>query len=151
MNLDNPFRNSNFSTPYLRVRNTGAYKITITKVIAGNQSIGSVYAGGWSPEVAMSAYFTLSPGEETYFGSSTYWPSLPSQPKFFNFPKTTYVNSANFNSSSEFGYCASTSPYGYLIVRNFGFEYIEYIEGQQVTKRQVGPNIIIPCSNSRAA
>jgi len=151
MNLDNPFRGSNFTTPYLLVRNTGPYKITITKVIAGNQSIGSVWSGGWSPNAPISAYFTLAPGEETYFGSNAYWPTLPSQPKFFNFPKTAYVSSANFNASSEYGYCASTPPYGYFIVKNFGFEYIEHVEGHSVIKRQTGPMLIIPCSTSRAA
>jgi len=27
----------------------------------------------------------------------------------------------------------------------FGFEYIEYIDGQQITKRQMGKDLIIKC------
>jgi len=33
-------------------------------------------------------------------------------------------------------------------VPGFGFEYIEYIEGQQITKRQIGAKpLIIKCTN----
>jgi len=39
----------------------------------------------------------------------------------------------------------ATVDTGTLAVKNFGFEYIEYIGGQQITKRQVGKDLIIKC------
>ena len=42
--------------------------------------------------------------------------------------------------------CAnSTSSPGTLILPSMGFEYIQYIEGQQITKRQIGKQVIIKC------
>ena len=39
---------------------------------------------------------------------------------------------------------AAASP-GVLDYKTLGFEYIQYIEGQQITKRQVGKDLIIKC------
>ena len=41
------------------------------------------------------------------------------------------------------------APYGYLVVNNFGFEYTETIEGQTITKRQIGTApLIVQCLNN---
>jgi len=35
------------------------------------------------------------------------------------------------------------------VMNNFGFEYIEYIEGQQITKQQIGAKpVTIKCMNN---
>jgi len=127
---------------YLRVRNTGAYPIRITHVLGGGQSISKIYDG--SGEQNMSDYFYLSPGEENCFGWAAPYFTLPAH-RGFN------VFAAGGSSSGRYLYagdslCAynSTSA-GTLAVKSFGFEYIEYIDGQQITKRQIGKPLIIKC------
>ena len=45
---------ANYTYPYLRLRNTGNYPITITKILAGNKSITDVWTGGWAPNLPAS-------------------------------------------------------------------------------------------------
>jgi len=147
INHNNPGRGTNFTLTYLRIRNNGPYTITITKVVGGNDSTSLVWIGGWDPSDQIRNYFTLAPGEETYFGSRDYWNGLPSQRKFFGFPKATYASSATspvINGAAQ-SQCEVSPPYGQLMVRGFGFEYIQYMEGQQITKRQIGKELIIKC------
>ena len=40
----------------------------------------------------------------------------------------------------------SNSAPGMLQINNFGFEYIEYVDGQQITKREMGSKpLLIKC------
>jgi len=42
--------------------------------------------------------------------------------------------------------CASAPPYGYVKIPNFGFEYVQTIDGSTLTKRQVGSApLIVRC------
>jgi len=139
------------SVPYLRIRNTGAYKITITKVMAGNSSISYVWRGSWYPVNLTSDVYTLSPGEESYFNSPN--PSYgflgTPETKFITVthPGGTQYEASIYSNSPKNSYCGSTAPYGYLALDSFGFEYIEYIEGQQLTKRQIGAKpLVIKCT-----
>jgi len=44
-------------------------------------------------------------------------------------------------------FCSTDMSKGTLVVPNFGFEYIAYIDNQPITKRQVGAKpLIIKCS-----
>jgi len=132
---------SNYGLPYLRIRNSGAYPIRITKVLGNGQSISGVAVTNDSN--ILSDYFYMAPGEEKYFGWTSAW-NLPAN-------RLLYIYIGSSGSSKCYLYGASSvcstdraNP-GVLNVKDFGFEYIEYIEGQQITKKQIGKPLIIKC------
>jgi len=133
---------------YLRIQNTGPYKITITKVLAGNSSAAYVWRGSWYPINLTSDLYTLSPGEESYFNSPGYgFPGTP-QTKFITVthPGGGQYEASLYPNAAGNSYCGNSTPYGTLILPSFGFEYIQYIENTQITKRQVGSKpLIIRC------
>jgi len=142
----------NHTTIYLRIKNNGPYQISITKILAGGNSISSVYTGGWGPTTSLPGRVVLSPGEEFYFdGYPLYFPGIVDRGsgnrRFFFFCKDSCWDSgATFPTNTAKSYCSRTQPYGSLIVDGFGFEYIQYIDGQQITKRQVGVKpLIVKC------
>jgi len=128
---------------YLRFRNSGAYPIRITKIAGGDgtsitQFWGSSCAGAAGIK-NISDYFYLGPGEEKYiayaFGTACNW--------------AIYAGigpSANYRLGGASSICqnSATSP-GTLDYKSLGFEYITYIEGQQITKTQIGKDLIIKC------
>ena len=140
--------NEVLSAPYFRVRNTGAYPIRITRMLGANASISQCGNLNGSAIVNMSDISYLAPGEELNFGNA--------------YRLNASIESRNFHiqsldSSTVFGghvlkaastNCRnSTMDPGTLVVKSFGFEYIEYIDGQQITKREVGAkDLVIPCS-----
>jgi len=86
---------------------------------------------------------SMAPGEETYLGRSSYFPGVPEPGAgyrhYFDFTEPGGSNySASFVPGSAQSYCSNTTPYGYLVVKDFGFEYTVTIEGQTITKRQIG-------------
>jgi len=115
--------------PYLRIRNNGMYPVRITKVFAGGSAITTFYCA-CSPNAYpnITDYFYLAPGEERYFGGSFSFPGLPSERSIF------------ILHSSLASHCQvlSSSTPGTFVANNFGFEYVEYVEGQQITKKQMG-------------
>jgi len=149
INADNPFRSGNFSVPYLRIRNTGNYPIAITKVWAGNTSVSQVFTGGWDPTAQLSTIYSLYPGEEGYFGYPAYFGSP--QSRFFALTPASYSYVSVFTRAPAVkSYCGTATPFGYLAVDDFGFEYVVTIEGQSVTKRQTG-KLVVRCTQSRAS
>jgi len=140
--------------PYLRIRNTGAYPITITKMLAGNESVSHVWIGGWYPVALMSARYTLAPGEESDFNnpsfSGTADPGSGSR-RFVSFsnPDASDVWEANFPHWAAKSHCSRGPPYGYFIIENFGFEYTENVNGQVVAKREVGAKpVVMACGSN---
>ena len=139
--------------PYLRIRNNGNYPIRLTKILGGNQSIPEVCTSlyGCGP---LSDYFFLQPGQEAYFGDPTYFPGLPSQ---YHFHIARYNSPSCISQGGSFDdvlcaaqqVCASSSggrDFGSVSVAKFGFEYIEYVEGNAVTKKQLSSvPLIIRC------
>jgi len=126
--------------PYFRVRNNGAYPIRINGIVgADGVKITQVYIHAScgvasSGTYSISDYYYLASGEEKYFGYDS----------FFGVPCDRYMG---IYSGSGGGYmlggttslCAnSTASPGTLILSSMGFEYIEYIDGQQITKREIG-------------
>jgi len=133
-----------YTMPYLFLENTGAYPIRITKILGNGQEISQIY----DPVgiVDMSSYYYMAPGEKKYIAyAAPFFPSLPSSRGIL-----LAVGSSGSGgrilvaSSSNCAYNSSSA--GMLFVNNFGFEYIEYIDGQQITKRQIGKPLIIKCS-----
>jgi len=137
-----------FTSPFLRIRNTGAYPITIKKVI-GNNGSASYVGPDWWGTTLMSGVYTLAPGEEASIGPSPYWlpdPGLGSR-RVLLFGSTNYTNGM-FLTQVANSYCSRTAPYGYFVVKSFGFEYDERINGQTITKRQIGQPLVIKCTQS---
>jgi len=120
-----------YTYPYLRIRNTGMYPIRITKMLGGTESISQVNTGSLEN---MADLYYLAPGEEKYFSSLSGGPSNPLRSIYFHTSGGSATN--YFRGASQM--CSFNQPYGSLVINNFGFEYIEYVEGQQITKRETG-------------
>ena len=140
-------------SPYIRIRNSGAYPIRITGLIGGDggkatrfwSNMGATPVAGCSPSVGsgwylISDYYYLAPGEEKYFSGLN---NLPCDSRI-----TMIITPGDINTiggASSVCQNSSAAP-GTLLVNGFGFEYIEYIEGQQITKRQIGAKpLMIKC------
>ena len=135
--------------PYIRIRNSGAYPIRITKLLGTNgQSISQLWVSPSNRNI--SDYYYLAPGEESYFADSADG-GIP----HFSVPAQRYISfsqgssgSSTYNLQAAASICnpLNSSNPGTLVMNDFGFEYIEYIENQPITKRQVGKPLVIKCS-----
>lgn len=131
------------SIPTLVVKNNGAYPIRITKLLGGSgRSVSTFVCEDLSlcPVATtvynISDYFYLTPGEKKTFGANGGLVGI-------------YLDSSStalWRLYAASSLCAnSSSTPGTLIINNFGFEYIEYIDGQQITKKQIGKAVITRC------
>ena len=134
---------TNINLPYIRLRNTGAYPIQITKVIGGTGRETSTLCGVGGN---IADHFYLAPGEEAEFGYASYYGGGASG----NHGLDVYLDAGGSGTCAlraAISICenSTTSP-GTLNIPNFGFEYITYIEGSQITKREVGTKpLIVKC------
>ena len=125
---------------YLRLRNTAAYPIRITKIVgADDVSITQFYALANCGVAAegyknISDYLYLAPGEEKYFSISSLFGAVCD---WWLIGTTGSSSGYYVGGASSLCQNSSASP-GTLNYKSLGFEYIEYIEGQQITKRQIG-------------
>jgi len=138
---------SGITYPYFRVVNNGAYPIRITGIVGadGNKATQFASDGTCSLPNALfniSDYYYLGPGEEKYFGYFAFYG--------FSCSRRVYILST---ATTEYGIggassvCANsaTSP-GTAVLNSMGFEYIEYLDNnQQITKRQIGKQVVIKC------
>jgi len=136
--------------PYLRIKNNGAYSIRITGIVGGD---GVVAAQFWADDVAsctpaaggafnLSDYYYMAPGEEKYFASSAVHGGSYCRRHIY----LTTGASSGFTVGGAKSVCQnSSSAPGTVNYKTFGFEYIVYIDGQQITKRQIGKELIIKC------
>jgi len=122
------------------VRNSGAYPIRLTKILGGGQYISQVNIGG---ATNISDYYYMAPGEEKYFGTRGRF-DLPAD-RDIQFITGTGSGSTFYLYSAK-STCSGAGQ-GILQVNDFGFEYIEYIDGQQITKREIGKPIVIKCTS----
>ena len=137
--------------PYLLLRNNGAYPIRITGIIGGDGNKATQFYASTitacnpatSGAYNISDYYYLAPGEEMYFGQSGSYFGLPCRRSITSFAGGT---SSLYNVRGASSACqnSSASP-STLDYKTFGFEYIAYIDGQQITKRQIGKELIIKC------
>jgi len=137
--------------PYIRLRNTGTYPIRITGIIGPDGNKATTFYGidcGVSPPafVNISDYYYMGPGEEKYFsahGAAWYGAGAPCDSRIYI---SLGRGSGNRNVGIPSSVCQqSASNPGTLQLSSFGFEYMEYIDGQQITKRQIGKQVIIKC------
>ena len=126
------------------IRNTGAYGIRLSKILAGGVNI--VY---YRDDPGGSAYhnlteISLAPGEETCFSGNAAGCNGCSNHDFWFGTATSYTSHPVVLNGAD-TICNNGST-GQVLVKNFGFEYIETIEGQQITKRQIGSkDFIVKC------
>jgi len=140
------FNNWDRTVPYFRVRNTGAYPIKITGIIgADGGKAPSFYTDGGCGLGAGYANivdnYYLAPGEEKYFGKlSVYGVACDRAIVAHN------AASGSYTIGGATAMCANSSATpGNLVFNSMGFEYIVYIDGQQITKRQIGKQVTIKC------
>jgi len=135
--------------PVLIVKNNGAYPIRITKILGGNARTLDTFActggagTGFCPVqnnvYNISDYYYLAPGEKKRFMHIGYGGMIGI---FLDSSSTATYRLYAASSVCE----NSNTSMGTLIVNNFGFEYIQYIENTQITKRQIGSKpLIIKC------
>lgn len=136
--------NPTISFPYMRFRNTAAYPIRITGIIGADGGKATQFfsyttcgaSAGW---VNINDYFYLGPGEERYLGHG------------YGTPCDWQINALTSSSTShDIGGATSicqnsTASPGVLSYKSLGFEYIQYVENQQITKRQIGKAFIVKC------
>jgi uncharacterized protein (UPF0333 family) len=136
---------ASYSCPYLRVRNTGAYPLRITKLIGPVNYAPAVE--GPSGDLNISDYYYLAPGEEKYFGvSGSQWFNLPDSRGIYFYTTSSCVSTTRMLCGASSLCVPNSAQAGTLSMGTFGFEYIEYIDGQQVTKRQIGAKpLVIKC------
>ncbi len=131
---------------YLLLRNTGTYPIRITGVIGADGNIATYFYGLASASCGtidgynnISDHFYLAPGEEKYFQS---YMGAPCRRQIVLISGATSGQLVNANSLCQ----NSTSSPGTVVINSFGFQYIAYVDGQQVTKKQIGAKpVIIKC------
>jgi hypothetical protein len=141
---------SRYSAPVFRLRNIGNYPITITKILGEDQYIDQFWtpATGDQP-ITSFANLTLQPGSEVTIGDCGYPGSSAS---CFGYVVSIWGASwcttfNNYLCAAKSVCGAGTQNLGYFEVDHFGFEYTEYVEGQQITKREVGPvPLVIKCT-----
>jgi len=143
----------NYTFTYFRIRNNGNYPISLTKILAGNTSISYAWTGGWGPDALLSGRARIAPGEEFVFGLSSHFtgvPELGSENRTFISFSGSDATSYNANlKNAASSLCSRSAPYGYLVVNNFGFEYTQTIEGQTLTKKQLGSTpLVVQCMNN---
>ncbi len=145
------YSNNIYTQIYMKIRNTGTYPIRLSKILINGQSISTLCTstGWWCGATNVNVMY-LYPGDEKTFGSSSFF-SVPKGPgtgggtsdvgRFF-VPEEQIPGSMSAN-------CSRTAQYGTAVMNNFGFEYIQYVEGQQITKRQIGAKpIMIKCMDN---
>ena len=141
-----------YTYPYLKLRNNGMYPIRITGIYGDDgakatQFYADAQAGCNPPvygiyNISDSDYFYIPPGGEMYISTPSAHGTSFCRRQFFFLPVGSgayYVNATSLCQNSN------TAP-GLVVVKNFGFEYVAYIDEQQITKRQMGAKpLIIRC------
>ena len=153
----------------LRFKNSGGYAIRITRLIGGrNNSISSFWCqhadcGGAGVIRNISDFYYLAPGEEKTLKGSAFGGQqmIISMTESANTETTTTYNffaakskcrSPVFNNNmTQFLIDMANYPnyeWGTLEINDFGFEYMMYIEGVTITKRQIGKPLLARCINA---
>ena len=131
---------------YLRFKNTGAYPVRITGIVGADGQKATVFqvsnpnCGALAGVLNISDYFYLWPGEEKFIVS---WP-LGAACDWRVYAITGASNTNNLGGASSICQNSSTYP-GILDYKTLGFEYIQYMDGQQLAKRQIGKGLSVKC------
>jgi hypothetical protein len=130
---------------YLRVRNVGVQPLRLTKLVGGDGTSMTQFYGQSCAGVAgiknISDYYYLGPGEETYFAWGNGFGTACNR---YITARTSSSTSYSLGGASSVCQNSSASP-GTVDFKTLGFEYIVYVEGQEITKRQIGKDFIVKC------
>jgi len=133
-----------------RMRNSGAYPIRLTGVIGGDNgkiqnfyTVGGVTCTPLTPGYySISDYFYLAPGEEKYFAPASL---VTCERRLIATTNATGTDGTHTVGGAQSTCQDSASAPGIINFNSIGFEYIQYIENTQITKRQIGKQVIIKC------
>ncbi len=135
----------NLSMLYLRLRNTGVYPIRITAMTGGGSGSATIYCDascdGTAGVKSISDIYYMAPGEEKLYSHSYFGTVYRG-----GIGVRTYTESGRFTGTSVCS-AASSSSRGTVTISNFGFNYTEYINGQQIAKSEMGAKpLAIKCN-----
>jgi hypothetical protein len=137
---------------YFRFKNNGAYPVRVTGIIGadGNKSAqvwdNTGNCGGGTGLKNISGILYLAPGEENYLSvaQGVYGTALACDRQIY-FKKVSAGNSNELGGASAVCTTSAAAP-GTATMPGMSIEYIEYLDnGQQITKRQTGKQVIIKC------
>lgn len=133
---------------YLRVRNAGSYPIRLTAIIgadgwrAPSLSCDTPVCCSPTGVLSIANYFYLAPSEEKQFSNWLFGSACD----YYILPSTGGSGGGGYVFGGATSVCQnSTASPGTLSYKNLGFEYVEYIEGQQITKTQIGKAFVLKC------
>ena len=134
----------NCSYMIFRIRNNGAYPIRLSKMLGGGDTLDRYY----NPGIGGYEYFSsvyLAPGEEFCVGNHYAAPNSCNNHSVFITPiGTNYTGGYNIDAAPVGEMCLRSN---FMRLKDFGFEYAQYVEGQQLTKRQVGAkDLVVRCT-----
>ena len=127
---------------YVRIRNTGAYTVRLSAIL-GDGGFGST--DYWENASVRKSFsnITLAPGEEMCIGH----PWIGCGQVGIMIAKPAYVGFYG-GAPSVFGantVCGSDGK-GVAAIDNFGFNYIEYVDGVEISKKFIGAKpLMIKC------
>ena len=132
---------------YMRIRNTAMYPIRLSRIWANGKNDTTTCTGDWLCGYGNWTDVYLGPGEEKVLAYPRYFSGVRDLGYGnYTFFVLEYMGATKGAISSN---CSRTQPFGTAVINSFGFEYVEYIEGQQVTKRQIGAKpVVIKCMNN---
>ncbi|MEM2137497.1 MAG: hypothetical protein QW568_00225 [Candidatus Anstonellaceae archaeon] len=146
----------NASGANLRLRNTGSYPLTITKVLGGGRSVSidvtdvQVWVSGSDVSQWHNISITIQPGEDSCLGTTVgtvqgSWDKIPCREHEINFLPVTATRNYWGSLPGASTWC-DLNGRGLITIKDFGFEYNQTIGGQQIKKRQIGAKpLIINC------
>ena len=134
----------NLSMMYLRLRNTGAYPVRITAMFGGGSGSSTIYCDtscdGTAGTKNIADFYYMAPGEEKIYTHNSFGTVYRG-----GIGVRTYTENGRFTGTSICN-AASSQSRGTVMINNFGFNYTEYIDGQQIAKRQIGAKpLMIKC------
>jgi len=121
-----------------KVKNNGGYAVRVTRLLGEGAQANRTSNGPSTVFTPISLY--LAPGEENWI--------VYNGPGLFN----QYIglstggnNDFYMKASQPCDTSRAAADGATATIKDFGFEYIEYVEGQQITKREIGKPLIVKC------
>jgi len=127
-----------------RIRNNGPYPIRLNKMLGGGVELPKYHD---TVQYQNMTTIYLGPGEEACFGHSYVAGAQACAQHSVTF---LLVGQSGWDHTlSGASTTCDSSGGGVLDVKNFGFEYYEYIDNQQILKREIGrADLMIKCAGT---
>ncbi len=130
---------------YIRLKNNGNYPIRVTALLDKDGNAMRSYWGNPNCSTPNGVYnlsdvFYMAPGEMLNLGWNSFGFSC-NRDIVLSTGSTSGVTLGQMTSLCQ---NSSSSP-GTLMTSGLGFEYIEYIDGHEITKRQIGRAVAVRC------